>query len=72
MRTKFQLKYVMFWINIHWCFIKLYRKKMDSLLSDGKIILSRKLSIVDGLLNYHCTKIFMLELKYGISLKVKY
>ena len=72
MRTKLQLKYVMFRINVHWCFIKLYRKKMDFLLSDGKLILSKKLLRVDGLLNYHCTQIFILELKYEILLKVKY
>ncbi len=64
MKVKLKTAYMKTCIKIHWFFIKTYRREMDSLLSDGKIILSKKLSRVDKLLNYHCVKIMHLEYKY--------
>lgn len=55
-------------IKIHWFFIKGYRKEMDSLVSEGKIVVSKKLLRVDKLLNYHCLKVMQLEYKYSILL----
>lgn len=66
MKIKFKIAYTKTCIKVHWFFIKRYRREMDSLLSDGKIIVSKKLSRVDKLLNYHCVKIMQLEYKYAL------
>ena len=68
MKIKYKIAYTKTCIKVHWFFIKIYRREMDSLLSDGKIIVSKKLSRVDKLLNYHCVKIMQLEHRHIILL----
>lgn len=61
--SKIQLKYIKLQIYIHSFFISLYRNKVNSLTSNGKIILSRRLKFADKLLNHHCNQIINLKHK---------
>ncbi|HQA57151.1 MAG TPA: hypothetical protein PK033_04665 [Acetivibrio sp.] len=64
MIAKLKLNYLAFLINLHWVFIRIGRKKIDRLLNDGEGLSSRKLFKADKPLNYHCTRVLILEEKY--------
>ena len=66
MKTKFKLVHFEICIKMHWVFIKVYRKEMDFLIMGEEIIISKRLSRIDKLLNYHCFKIIQLEYKYAL------
>ncbi len=56
----------LFLINFHKVFIYVYGRRVNTLLSDGNIVLSKKLLDLDRLLNYHCNKVLILEQRIAL------